>query len=99
MKPSKIAVLGGGSWGTTTASVISRNCQTVLWARDATIVDQVNREHRNHRYLDDAALHPKLTATENIQSAVSEADADNNSTENNKIGTRNNKQNQKNKTH
>jgi len=25
-------VLGGGSWGATTASVISRNCQTVLWA-------------------------------------------------------------------
>ena len=70
MKPSKIAVLGGGSWGTTTASVISRNCQTVLWARDATIVDQVNNEHRNHRYLEDAALHPKLTATEDIQSAV-----------------------------
>jgi glycerol-3-phosphate dehydrogenase (NAD(P)+) len=75
VKPSKIAVLGGGSWGTTTASVISRNCHTVLWARDATIVDQINREHRNHRYLEDAALHPKLTATENIQSAVSEADA------------------------
>ena len=75
MKPSKIAVLGGGSWGTTTASVISRNCQAVLWARDATIVDQVNNEHRNHRYLEDAALHPKLTATEDIQSAVSEADA------------------------
>ena len=75
MKPSKIAVLGGGSWGTTTASVISRNCHTVLWARDAAIVDQINREHRNHRYLEDAALHPKLTATEDIHSAVSEADA------------------------
>ncbi|MGB1917201.1 MAG: hypothetical protein ACPHO0_05965, partial [Luminiphilus sp.] len=33
VRRSKIAVLGGGSWGTTTASVISRQCDAVLWAR------------------------------------------------------------------
>jgi len=70
VKPFKIAVLGGGSWGTTTASVISRNCTAVLWARDAAIVDQINNEHRNTRYLGDAALNPKLTATTDIGEAV-----------------------------
>ena len=63
MKRSKIAVLGGGSWGTTTASVISRQCDAVLWARDAQIVDEINQDHTNTRYLADATLHPKLTAT------------------------------------
>ena len=51
MKRSKIAVLGGGSWGTTTASVISRQCNAVLWARDAQIVDEINQHHTNTRYL------------------------------------------------
>jgi len=75
VKPFKIAVLGGGSWGTTTASVISRNCTSVLWARDAAIVDAINEDHRNPRYLGDAALNPKLRATTDIGEAVTGADA------------------------
>lgn len=75
MKRSKIAVLGGGSWGTTTASVISRQCDAVLWARDAQIVDEINQHHTNTRYLADAALHPKLTATTELKVAVEHADA------------------------
>lgn len=75
MRRSKIAVLGGGSWGTTTASVISRQCDAVLWARDAQIVDEINQHHTNTRYLADAALHPKLTATSTLKVAVEGADA------------------------
>ena len=75
MKRSKISVLGGGSWGTTTASVISRQCNAVLWARDAQIVDEINQDHTNTRYLPDATLHPKLTATTALNVAVERADA------------------------
>ena len=75
MRRSKIAVLGGGSWGTTTASVISRQCDAVLWARDAQIVDEINQHHTNTRYLADATLHPKLTATMELNVAVEHADA------------------------
>jgi len=75
VKRSKIAVLGGGSWGTTAASVISRQCDAVLWARDAQIVDEINQDHTNTRYLADATLHPKLTATTALNVAVEHADA------------------------
>ena len=75
MKRSKISVLGGGSWGTTTASVISRQCNAVLWARDSQIVDEINQDHTNTRYLPDATLHPKLTATTALNVAVEHADA------------------------
>ena len=75
MKRSKIAVLGGGSWGTTMASVISRQCDAVLWARDAQIVDQINQHNTNTRYLADATLHSKLTATTALNVAVDNADA------------------------
>ncbi|GIR71843.1 MAG: hypothetical protein CM15mP74_30940 [Halieaceae bacterium] len=75
MKRSKVAILGGGSWGTTTASVISRHCDTMLWARDGQIVDEINQAHTNHRYLGDAALNAKLAATTDIGAAVNQADA------------------------
>jgi len=75
VKRFKISVLGGGSWGTTTASVISRQCNAVLWARDAQIVDEINQDHTNTRYLADATLHPKLTATTALNVAVEHADA------------------------
>jgi len=75
VKRSKISVLGGGSWGTTTASVMSRQCNAVLWARDAQIVDEINQDRTNTRYLPDATLHPKLTATTALNVAVEHADA------------------------
>ena len=75
VKRSKVAILGGGSWGTTTASVISRHCDTMLWARDGQIVDEINQAHTNHRYLGDAALNAKLAATTDIGAAVNQADA------------------------
>jgi glycerol-3-phosphate dehydrogenase (NAD(P)+) len=75
VKRFKISVLGGGSWGTTTASVISRQCNAVLWARDAQIVDEINQDRTNTRYLPDATLHPKLTATTALNVAVEHADA------------------------
>jgi len=70
----KIAVIGGGSWGTTVASLISRNSEVVLWARDPDTVEEINREHRNSRYLGDLALNPSLTATTDIVEATRDAD-------------------------
>ena len=75
MKRSKVAILGGGSWGTTTASVISRHCDATLWARNRQIVDEINKAHTNHLYLEDATLNAKLAATTDIGAAVNQADA------------------------
>ncbi len=41
MKTLNVAVLGGGSWGTTVASLVARNTSVTLWARDpATVEDE-----------------------------------------------------------
>jgi len=47
----KVSVLGAGSWGTTVAALLTRNAPTLLWARNGDVVDEINREHRNSRYL------------------------------------------------
>jgi glycerol-3-phosphate dehydrogenase (NAD(P)+) len=45
-----------------------------LWARAAEVVDQINREHRNDRYLRGLPLHPNLRATLCLEEAVRDCD-------------------------
>jgi glycerol-3-phosphate dehydrogenase (NAD(P)+) len=73
-RPIQVAVLGAGSWGTTVASLASANTSTLIWARQAETADEVNREHRNRKYLGDLPLHPALRATSSLEEAVSTCD-------------------------
>jgi glycerol-3-phosphate dehydrogenase (NAD(P)+) len=70
----RVAVMGGGSWGTTIASMVSRNMPTVLWARDAATVAEINEKHTNQRYLGEARLSARLSATTDLEDAVCHAD-------------------------
>ena len=74
MSSIRVAVLGGGSWGTTVAHLCAHNAPTVLWARDEETAGQVNDENCNRRYLDGFSLHPELCATSDLAEAVAEAD-------------------------
>jgi glycerol-3-phosphate dehydrogenase (NAD(P)+) len=40
-RPIHVGVLGGGSWGTTVATLAARNTETRLWARDADIAREI----------------------------------------------------------
>ncbi|MEZ5232595.1 MAG: NAD(P)H-dependent glycerol-3-phosphate dehydrogenase [Acidimicrobiia bacterium] len=70
----RVVVLGGGTWGTTMASLAARNASTTLWARRPEIVDEVNATHRNGHYLPGASLTENLRATASLQEAVEGAD-------------------------
>ena len=70
----KVGLLGGGSWGTTVASLTAKNADTVLWARDEETVNEINNHHTNSKYLPGALLHKSLTATTSIEEVVSTAD-------------------------
>ncbi len=74
MSDMQVAVLGGGSWGTTVAALVSRNNPVTLWARNADIVAEINERHSNETYLPGAELPEKLRATHAIGAAVSDAD-------------------------
>jgi glycerol-3-phosphate dehydrogenase (NAD(P)+) len=54
--------------------MLSRNTPTVLWARDAATVGEVNERHTNQRYLPDARLSARLSATADLAEAVRDAD-------------------------
>lgn len=67
-------MLGGGSWGTTVASVVARNTPTLIWARNAATVDEINERHSNETYLPGAKLSQRLNATADVEEAVTFAD-------------------------
>ncbi|MEM9820117.1 MAG: NAD(P)H-dependent glycerol-3-phosphate dehydrogenase [Bacteroidota bacterium] len=70
----RVGLLGGGSWGTTVASLTAQNSPTRMWARNKTTVKEINEFHRNEKYLPGAQLTPSLKATNSIQKAVEDAD-------------------------
>lgn len=74
MTQLQVAVLGGGSWGTTVASLVARNTDVTLWARNKDTVDEINRKSSNEKYLPGAKLHPRVKAHHKIKKAVRNAD-------------------------
>ena len=69
-----VGLLGGGSWGTTVASLIARNAPAMLWARDEDTVNEINSVHTNKKYLPDAKLPKMLVATASLEEAIANAD-------------------------
>src|SRR3546814_8123792 len=68
---SAVAVLGAGSWGTALAALIARHGhRTVLWGRDAAIVEAIDQRHENPRYLPGIALPEGLRATIDLAAAM-----------------------------
>ncbi len=71
----RIAVLGGGAWGTALAhSQCLAGNETVLWARDNEIVTQINASHENFRYLPGISLAGNLRAVLSAKDALNGAD-------------------------
>lgn len=73
-QPARIAVLGGGAWGTALAlTAIRAGNDVTLWARDAATVEAINQRHENPRYLPGIHLDSRLRATDNPANALSGA--------------------------
>ena len=70
-----ITVLGAGAWGTAIAIQVCERHPTVLWARDASQVAQMQSLRRNQRYLGDAAIPQALRITPDFDAAVAHASA------------------------
>lgn len=69
-----VAVIGGGSWGTTVAHLTAHNARTVIWARDPEVAASITERHVNERYLPGYDLHPELRGTSDLGEAVRGAD-------------------------
>jgi glycerol-3-phosphate dehydrogenase (NAD(P)+) len=69
----KVAVLGGGSFGTVIANIMANNGHQVsLWLRNQERADEINGQHINSAYLPDYSLNANLQATTDLHQAVAD---------------------------
>jgi glycerol-3-phosphate dehydrogenase (NAD(P)+) len=69
----KVAVLGGGSWGTTLAHLLAENGhETLLWLRREELIKSINEDHENTRHLKGLKLSGNLRATSDLEEAVTD---------------------------
>jgi len=71
----KVAIVGGGSFGTAIANIVADNGHDVcLWMRNAERVAEVNEQHSNSAYLPDISLNPALRAGTDLAETVKGCD-------------------------
>jgi glycerol-3-phosphate dehydrogenase (NAD(P)+) len=72
----RLAIIGGGAWGTALAIVTRRaGAGVTLWARDPAVVAAINQQHENPVYLPAITLDPAIAATRDIAAALAGAEA------------------------
>lgn len=75
MSKLKIAVLGGGSFGTAIANIMAGNGHhTYLWMRDPERAERCNTQRENSEYLPGLQLSENVEATADLQEAVLSSD-------------------------
>jgi len=71
----KISVLGGGAWGTALARLLSQNNNAVtLWEFNPSYLDELQKTHRNERFLPGIELPPDLKFEGNLPHAIDGAE-------------------------
>jgi glycerol-3-phosphate dehydrogenase (NAD(P)+) len=72
----RLAIIGGGAWGTALALVARRaGAEPLLWARDPDVVAAISERHENPAFLPGIALDPAIGATADLETATAAAEA------------------------
>lgn len=71
-KVERIAVIGGGSWGTALADLLARNGNdTILWSYEKALTDEMVSTRVNSVYMPGVTLHESLKFSSNLEEALS----------------------------
>ena len=72
---SKITFLGGGSFGTALAALLAEKNNIVnIYDRDQNVVNEINLERKNEKYMKDLIIPNGVTAFNNIDEAIRDAE-------------------------
>ena len=73
MESKRVGVIGAGAWGSGLAQALARGGHKVeVWAMEQDVVDAINTEHENKRYLPGFPLSENLTASTDIREVAAD---------------------------
>ncbi|MCF6466454.1 NAD(P)H-dependent glycerol-3-phosphate dehydrogenase [Clostridium sp. Cult2] len=68
---NNIGVIGGGSWGTALAILLSNNNHKVdIWVRDKRQMEQMREHRENSKYLPEVTISESINVTDDISEAI-----------------------------
>ncbi|MBT4595080.1 NAD(P)H-dependent glycerol-3-phosphate dehydrogenase [bacterium] len=71
----RVSVIGAGAWGTALSQVLARNGHDVLlWAREKEVVDDINTNHTNSKFLKGSSLSSNVRATGDMEKIARHSD-------------------------
>jgi glycerol-3-phosphate dehydrogenase (NAD(P)+) len=71
----KLAVINAGSFGTAVSWLFGKkNYETMIWARDETVINGINNDHHNPRYLSETELPDCVSASNDIEKVLAQAE-------------------------
>ena len=56
-------MIGAGAWGTALANIISKKNKVILWAKEKSVCENINKSFENKRYLPKIKLSNKIKCT------------------------------------
>ena len=75
MNVKSVGVIGAGAWGTGFAQALGRGGHKVtLWDLEPEVVDSINNEHENKKFLPGFKLSENLTCSSNLENVASDKD-------------------------
>ncbi len=70
---NKVTVLGTGAWGTAFATLLAENGhEVIMWSYEQEVADEITQYHCNKQYLEGVTLDAKITATCDMQEALTD---------------------------
>ena len=70
----RIAIIGGGSWGTALAVIAARAGHDVqLWSRNPDVIHSINEQRANSHYLKSVEIPSSVTATSELVAALDDS--------------------------
>ncbi|MBI3610288.1 MAG: NAD(P)H-dependent glycerol-3-phosphate dehydrogenase [Nitrospirae bacterium] len=73
---TKIAVIGGGSWGTSLAFLLAdKGFNVTIWVYEKEVVAAINDRHENTVFLPGVKLSPRITAAASLEESADGAEA------------------------